>query len=129
KTLTVTIMGIEPEQQTAATTIGNDVVEGGADAFPRLRTTANGVIIGRGVSDVLGAKLGDTISLSSSTGGRATAKVVGIFQTGVTPVDYGRAYMLISAAQTLLDRKSVINEIIIRTSDYTKAQDVAAQIE
>jgi lipoprotein-releasing system permease protein len=129
KTINLAIMGIEPEQQVHATTIGKDVVEGGADAFPRLRTTANGVIIGRGVSDVLGAKLGDTIALSSSTGGRTTARVVGIFATGVTPVDYGRAYMLINSAQTLLDRKNVINEIIIRTSDYTKAQDIAAQIE
>ncbi len=78
---------------------------------------------------MLGAKLGDTISLSSSTGGRTTARVVGIFQTGVTPVDYSRAYMLLSSAQTLLDRKSIINQIIIRTDDYTHAQETAAQIE
>src|SRR5690348_6694070 len=52
KTINLNMMGVEPEPQTAATTIGDDIVEGGKDAFPRLRTTANGVIIGRGVSDV-----------------------------------------------------------------------------
>ena len=129
KTMNLAVMGVEPEQQVAATTIGADLVEGGKDAFPRLRTTANGVIIGRGVSDVLGARFGDTISLSSSTGGRATARVVGVFQTGITPVDYSRAYMLLNSAQTLLDRKNVVNEIIVRTDDYSRARDVATQIE
>src|SRR5947209_10331453 len=81
KTLTINLMGVEPEQQITATTIGDDIVEGGKDAFPRLRTTADGAIIGKGVSDMLGAKFGDTISLSSSTGGRTTARIVGIFQT------------------------------------------------
>jgi lipoprotein-releasing system permease protein len=55
--------------------------------------------------------------------------VVGVFATGVTPVDYSRIYMLLNSAQTLLDKKNVINNIIIRTSDYTQAQGYAAQIE
>ena len=37
--------------------------------------------------------------------------------------------MLLHNAQTLLDRKNIINEIIIRTDDYTKAEQYAAQIE
>jgi len=126
KTMTVSLLGIEPEQQLRVTTIGKDVVEGN---FDRLRTTADGVIVGRGVADLLGAKLDDEITLSSNTGGRTTSRVVGIFATGVTPVDYSRAYMLINSAQTLLDKKNVINDIIVRTQDYTKAQGYAAQIE
>ncbi|MGD0768738.1 MAG: ABC transporter permease [Tepidisphaeraceae bacterium] len=126
KTMTVFLLGIEPEQQLRVTTIGDDVVEGN---FDRLRTTADGVIVGRGVADLLGAKLNDEITLSSNTGGRTTARVVGIFQTGVTPEDYSRVYMLINSAQTLLDKKNVINDIIVRTEDYTKAQAYAAQIE
>jgi lipoprotein-releasing system permease protein len=71
----------------------------------------------------------DIITLSSESGGRTTGRVVGIFATGVTPVDYSRAYMLLNSAQTLLDQKNVINEIIIRTEDYTRAEGYAAQIE
>jgi lipoprotein-releasing system permease protein len=37
--------------------------------------------------------------------------------------------MLVSAAQTLLDKKNVINRIILRTDDYEKAEAYAAQIE
>jgi lipoprotein-releasing system permease protein len=55
--------------------------------------------------------------------------VVGIFDTGVTPVDYSRAYMLQNDAQTLLDKKNIVNEIILRTSDYTEAREFAQQIE
>ncbi|HTK78023.1 MAG TPA: ABC transporter permease, partial [Gemmataceae bacterium] len=126
KTINVTIMGVEPERQLQVTTIGKDVIAG---SFARLRTTADGVVLGRGVADVIGADLDDTISLSSSTGGRTTARIVGIFQTGVTPVDYSRAYMLINSAQTLLDKKNIVNEIIIRTDDYNNAEPVAHQIE
>ena len=37
--------------------------------------------------------------------------------------------MLLNNAQTLLDQKNIINEIVIRTDDYTKAEEYAAQIE
>src|SRR5688500_12881375 len=126
KEINITIFGVEPERQVEVTTIGEKLLSGG---FERLRTTADGVILGRGVADVLGAELDDSVTLSSSTGGRTTARVVGIFQTGVTPVDYSRAYMLLNSAQTLLDKKNVINEIVVRSDDYTRAEDYAKQIE
>jgi lipoprotein-releasing system permease protein len=126
KTMNVSAFGVDPDATTKVTTIGTDVVEGD---FGRLKTAAGGIIIGHGVSDVLGAKLDDIVTLSSNTGGLLPAKVVGIFQTGVTPVDYSRAYLLINDAQTLLDKKNIINEITLRTDDYTKAEQYAAQIE
>ena len=126
KTLNLNIFGIEPERQVRVTTIGENVIAG---SFSRLRTTADGIILGRGVADVLGANVDDSVSLAGTEGGRTTARVVGIFQTGVTPIDYSRAYMLINSAQTLLDKKNIVNEITIRTVDYTKAEPLAKQIE
>jgi lipoprotein-releasing system permease protein len=126
KTLSLNIFGVEPERQLRVTTIGEDMIAGD---FARLRTTADGVILGRGVADVLGASIDDSVVLTGVEGGRTNARVVGIFQTGVTPVDYSRAYMLINSAQTLLDKKNIVNEITIRTTDYTKAEPLAKQIE
>jgi lipoprotein-releasing system permease protein len=126
KNMNMDVLGVDPEAQTRVTTIGDKLIEG---SFKRLHSTAGGIIIGRGVSDVLGARMDDSIVLASPTGGRTIAKVVGIFQTGVTPVDYSRAYMLLSNAQTLLDKKSIINEIVLRTDDYTQAEGYAKQIE
>ncbi|MCC7406815.1 MAG: ABC transporter permease [Phycisphaeraceae bacterium] len=126
KTMNITVQGVEPEEQQRVTTIGQKITEG---SFDRLRSTADGIVIGRGVALVLGIGLGDSMTLASSTGGRTLARVVGIFQTGVTPVDYSRGYMLLNSAQTLLDKKNVINRLTIRTDDYEKAQAYAAQVE
>jgi lipoprotein-releasing system permease protein len=126
KTLNVAVVGIDPEQQVRVTTIGEKLESGG---FSRLRGTADGVVVGRGVAALLGVQTGDTLSLASSTGGRTTGRVVGIFNTGVTPVDYSRAYMLINNAQTLLDRKNIVNRIIIRSDNYEQASAFAQQIE
>src|SRR6185437_16082770 len=104
----------------------DDMLEGG---FPNLRSTADGIVVGKGVADVLGVKLNDSVALSSPDGGRTTARVVGIFRTGVTPIDYARGYMLLTNAQTLLNKKNVINEIVIRTDDYTQAAVYPTQIE
>ncbi|MDB5326601.1 MAG: ABC-type transport system [Phycisphaerales bacterium] len=126
KTATTTVIGVDPTRHLRVTTIGDDVTEG---SFNRLQTTANGVILGWGLASLIGARLDDTILLSSPTGGSSIARVVGIFQTGVTPVDYSRAYMLLNDAQTLLDKKNVVNEIVLRTEDYTQARELAAQVE
>src|SRR2546423_11623238 len=65
KTLNVGILGVEPDQTTATTTIGTKLIQGD---FGRLKTTGDGIVIGRGVADVLGAHLDDNISLACSTG-------------------------------------------------------------
>ena len=126
KTINLSVIGVEPDAQTKVTTIGDNVIAG---SFDRLKTAADGIILGRGVADVLGARVDDSINLASARGGQTNAKVVGIFETGVTPVDYSRGYMLLSDAQTLLDRKNVINDIVIRTDDYNNAGALAKQIE
>jgi lipoprotein-releasing system permease protein len=122
----VVLFGIDPEAHLRVTTVGTNIVEGD---FARLSRTANGIVLGSGVADNLGVKLDDSILVTSSTGGQALCKVVGIFQTGVTPVDLSRGYMLINDAQTLLDRKNIVNQIVLRTDDYDQAREIAAGIE
>jgi len=126
KTATTSVTGIDPRRHLRVTTIGEDVTSG---SFARLDTTADGLVLGWGLAALLGAKVDDNVTIASPTGGRTTGKVVGIFETGVTPIDYSRAYMLLNNAQTLLDKKNVVNEIVMRTNDYTTARDVAAQVE
>ncbi len=61
KTLPLTIFGVDPERQMKVTTIGEDLVAGD---FGRLRTTGDGIILGRGVADVLGANVEDSVTLA-----------------------------------------------------------------
>lgn len=126
KTLNIVINGVLPADQLRVTTIGNNVIAG---SFDRLKSMADGIVLGAGVADRLGAQVNDIITVAGAEGGHTTAKVAGIFQTGVTPVDYSRCYMMLSDAQTLLNRKNIINEMTLRTDDYTKAREYAARIE
>src|SRR3954471_12391534 len=82
KNVNMAIVGIEPEQQQRVTTIGNDIKEGD---FKRLRTSADGVVIGSGLQKVLGAKLDDTIVLTSNTGGGGHTRRDGVFAGGASP--------------------------------------------
>ena len=126
KTFSLVILGVEPEQQLRVTTIGDKIIAG---SFDRLKKAANGVVLGRGIALTLGVRVDDSITLASPSGAVIYAKVVGIFETGIVPVDYSRAYMLLSPAQTLLDKRNVVNEIVLRLDDYNTAPEVAAQIE
>lgn len=126
KTYGFQVDGVDPIEQVKVTTIGQKVTQG---AFDRLKTTSDGIVLGRGIAQTIGARIDDSITITSSSGGRVFAKVVGIFETGVTPVDYSRAYMQLNAAQTLLDKKSIVNEIVVRLDDYNLAREVATQIE
>jgi lipoprotein-releasing system permease protein len=126
RTMPLVVLGVDPDEQQRVTTIGTKLTEG---SFNRLHGTADGVVLGRGIALMLGAKTGDSIVLDSPSGGRTNARVVGVFQTGVTPVDYSRVYMLVNNAQTLLDKKNIINRLVIRTADYTQARQLASQIE
>jgi lipoprotein-releasing system permease protein len=126
KTYAVIVDGVDPERHTKVTTIGEKVTDG---AFARLKTTSSGIVVGRGIALTLGIQIDDLITVSSSTGGRTISKVVGIFSTGVTPVDYSRCYMQMASAQTLLNKKNIVNEILVRTADYTQAREIALQIE
>src|SRR5439155_12307104 len=61
KTLHLNMYGVEPEPTMAVTTIGSKVIEGD---FGRLKTAGDGIVIGKGVADLLGAQIDDNISLA-----------------------------------------------------------------
>ncbi len=126
KTTGLECIGIDPREQLRVTDIGEKIVVG---SFARLDSTADGILLGDGVARIIGAKLEDIIVLTGPTGARTTARVVGIFSTGVTPVDYTRGYMLLRDAQVLLDKQNIISEMTVKGSDPEKARSLAAQIE
>jgi lipoprotein-releasing system permease protein len=126
KQIGVSVIGIDPREAVRVTSIGDKIVVG---SFERLGSTANGILLGDGLARVLGANLNDTITLTGPTGARTSSRVVGIFSTGVTPVDYTRGYMLLRDAQVLLDKENIISEITVKGTDPAQARALAAQIE
>lgn len=126
KDISATLVGIEIEHERRVSHLEKDLIAGSLNA---LHTAANGIILGDGVAKKIGAVLNDTLSVISPAGVILKMKVVGIFRTGITPIDNFESYALLKKAQILQDRPNVINQIRIRLNDVDQAHSVASSIE
>jgi lipoprotein-releasing system permease protein len=92
----------------------------------QLKTISNGIVLGAGLADNLGAKLNDFVVVSSPKGVTLEMKVVGINRTGITSLDDTRAYITISNAQKLLLADGAyITDINIKIKDLERAAELA----
>lgn len=121
-----TIIGVEPRTERAVSPIVGDFTAGG---FEALDAGGNNVVVGDKMSERLGAGLGDTVTVVSSTGLARGFKIVGLFHTGTTARDEREAYMLLKNAQVLSERNNVVNEIRIKLADPDAAPEVARRAE
>ncbi len=126
KDVSATLVGIEPEHERRVSQLEKDLIAGHLNA---LYSAANGIILGDGVAKKVGAELNDTLSVISPAGVMLKMKVVGIFRTGITPIDNFESYALLKKAQILQNRPNVINQIRIRLRDVSQARSVASSIE
>ncbi|WP_417769726.1 ABC transporter permease [Stappia sp.] len=122
----LSLTGIDPETYLRVSTIGEDMREG---SFRELSANLNGIVVGDGVTEKLGAKPGDTIAVSTSAGAVRRLKIVGTFHTGVTQADEATGYTVLKTAQVLFARPNVINRLAIRLDDVNAARAVAARVE
>lgn len=122
----VTVLGIDPDVEPLLTDIAEDMREGG---FQQLKTTADGIIIGYGLSKRLSLGMGDLATVTSPQGLVRRVKVAGIFRTGSLLQDEGQSYVLLKDAQILLGKPNIANQIRIKLTDPNAAIGVAAQLE
>ncbi len=91
-----------------------------------LKLINNGVVLGAGLANTLGTKVGDYVLIASNKGTTLEMKVIGINRTGVIAVDDARAYITLNNAQKLLNVDGAyITDINIKIKDITKAADLA----
>lgn len=91
-----------------------------------LKLINNGVVLGAGLANILGTKMGDYVLISSNKGTTLEMKIIGINRTGVIAVDDSRAYMTLANAQKLLNVDGAyITDINIKIKDITKASELA----
>lgn len=122
----VSLAGIDPVRERRVTNIEKDMTAG---RLEDLRATANGVIVGIGVAQRLGASVGDTVIAVAPSGVTTSFRIVGLIETGVTALDEREAYVLLRLAQVILDRPNVINQIRIRLDDVRQAEPLARRLE
>jgi lipoprotein-releasing system permease protein len=121
-----TIIGIDPRAEPYVSSIADDFREG---SFASLNAGGNNIVVGDRMAERLGASLGTTVTVVSSTGLSRPFKIVGRFHSGVTARDEGEAFVLLKNAQILSERANAINEIRLRLDDSNEAPPVATRAE
>ncbi len=122
----VSILGVDPRRERHVSQVESDMTVGTLDS---LYTTGNGIIIGTGLADKLGTRMGATLTLSSPAGTVMKMKVVGLFRSGIVQLDNTTTYALLKKVQVLQDKPNVINEIRIRLDNLDNAHDLARRLE
>lgn len=126
KDVAMTVSGIDIDAEKRVSKIEEDLTVG---ALEDLRTAANGLIVGDGILEKLGAKVGANVSLTSPSGVLLRFKIVGAFHTGISAADDGKAYALLKEVQILAERANIVNEIRVRLDDVNQAAAIATRIE
>jgi lipoprotein-releasing system permease protein len=119
------VSGVNIEKENLLFDLAKNTRQG--DIFD-LQTIPNGIILGEGLADLLGAHLHDNINVISPKGVELEMKVVGIHRSGLTEADKSRAYINIRNAQKLLQVDGAyITDINIKLRDINKAEILAKE--
>lgn len=107
----IAVIGIEPQAEMKVSSLAKDFRQG---TFTSLIAGGNNIVVGDKLAQRLGAELGTTVTVVSSTGQSRAFKIVGLFHTGTTARDEGEGYVLLKNAQILSERPNAINEIRLK---------------
>ena len=96
----------------------------------KLETSSNGIILGSGLADDLGARVNDVLTVISQNGVSLDLKVVGIHESGLVEIDKSRAFVKLTTAQKLMAVEgSYITDINIKLRNIDKAESLAKEFQ
>jgi lipoprotein-releasing system permease protein len=121
-----TVIGIEPRREPKVSDLPKQMRQG---TLPDLYRSTNAMILGNGLAEKIGARVGSNITVQTSEGVRLNAHVVGLFHSGVRSVDESTAYTLAKTGQILAQQIGLVNELRLRLGEAMAAQQAAARIE
>jgi lipoprotein-releasing system permease protein len=138
------LKGIVPADERKVSTILDTVTQGSAAALepPPPGTQAADelppIVLGKDLSDQLGANVGAVITVTSPQGELTPFgvvpkykrfKVVGIFTSGFYDYDNSWAFIRLADAQRLFDLSDVVSVLEFKVNDIYKAGDIGRQLE
>ncbi len=125
KQIPVSISGVEIAREDALFNIHKDQIAGD---IKQLEIIGNGIILGRGVAQKLGAEVGDILTVSTTVSS-IDMKVVSITATGITAIDDNRAMVTLRTAQKLMNKdKLYITDINLKLTDVDKADEMSESL-
>jgi lipoprotein-releasing system permease protein len=120
------LSGIEPEKTMRVTAMENYMTHG---SLRDLTGGGNKLIVGEGVLERLGVRVGDFIRVSTGIGETRPFKIVGTWKLGVKQVDEVLMLASLRDVQALNKTPGRINEINVRLVDINSAQRIADEWE
>lgn len=121
------VAGVDIEKENEVFNVEQYITEGD---LRRLETINNGIILGEGLAQKLGAKLNDNMTVTSPRGVTLDMKIVGIHKSGIVELDNNRAYISIRNGQKLLQVDgSYITDLNIKLRDINKAEQLSAEFQ
>ncbi|RRN64018.1 FtsX-like permease family protein [Caulobacter sp. 602-1] len=124
RTAAVALNGVDPRLEGRLAKIGETLVGG---ALTDLEARPDGIIISRPLAERLGARLGDTLVVTASSGTLQRMRILALIEPDAQAGFYAGdtvAYGLLRTAQVLFSRPDIVNQLHIRLarSDDAKAQ-------
>lgn len=118
------LIGADPGKQEKISNIEQYMIAG---KFKDIGNSGNHLVIGKQLLEKIGARLSETILISSGKGAPQPFKVVGIFETGSRNIDEGTAFSSLSDTQKLRGTPSEITDIAVKILDPNRAEEKAMQ--
>jgi lipoprotein-releasing system permease protein len=120
------VTGIDPRREPNVSKLSSQIRSGSLDS---LYKASNAIVLGDGLAKKVGARIGNSVVVTSGAGRTLSATVVALSHAGVTQIDDGSAYVLIKTAQILAGQTGLVNELRVKTRDVMQAREVASRIE
>lgn len=124
-TLAGRMIGSDPVRQIKVTNINDYMVEG---SFLKIGSAGNRIVVGLELLNNLGARISETLLISSGTSAPRPFKIVGIFSTGIKGIDQGTIFSSLADAQSLRGAPSEITDIAIKVRDPQTVEDKVEQL-
>ena len=122
-TMSISVIGIDPERYERIITISDDIIEG------EFRISAGNTAIGSKLAEDLGVRVGNKLRLEAGGNRTAVVTITGIFELGVRDLDARFVYLDLKQAQALLGLYGGVTTIDLTVSDIFDASRVSDQID
>ena len=133
------IKGVLPADERTVSDLLQAVDEGSASALEQTGSGAvQPIVIGKDLAETLGAKVGDTVLVTSPQGELTPLglvpryqrfSVVGIFHSGFYQYDSSYAFLRLADAQRLFSEPDLISVISFKVDDMYRANEIGRELE
>lgn len=120
-----TLSGVIPSDQTKVSRIEKYLTRG---RFSDLASGGQRVLVGEGLLEKLGARVSETVFLSTGLSEAKPFKIVGSFRLGVQQIDDALIYSSLTEAQQLAGASGRITQIAVRLTDASLARQVSESL-